>query len=66
MGELSDLRFCLLVVGVTDMDWALSFYHHLLGMDVVLDRLISGESFDAALHVSASRRAESPVVLSAA
>jgi catechol 2,3-dioxygenase-like lactoylglutathione lyase family enzyme len=57
---LSDLRFCHLVVGVTDMDLALSFYRGLLGMDVVFDRLISGESFDAALH--ASRKQEGRVV----
>jgi catechol 2,3-dioxygenase-like lactoylglutathione lyase family enzyme len=57
---LSDLRFCHLVVGVTDMDRALSFYRGLLGMDVVFDQLISGESFDAALH--ASRQQEGRVV----
>jgi catechol 2,3-dioxygenase-like lactoylglutathione lyase family enzyme len=60
MAELSDLRFCHLVVGVTDMDRALSFYRGLLGMDIVFDRLISGESFDAALH--ASRKQEGRVV----
>jgi catechol 2,3-dioxygenase-like lactoylglutathione lyase family enzyme len=60
MSELSDLRFCHLVVGVTDMDRALSFYRGLLGMDVVFDRLISGESFNAALH--ASRKHEGRVV----
>jgi len=60
MAELSDLRFCHLVVGVTDMDRALSFYRGLLGMDVVFDQLISGESFDAALH--ASRKQEGRVV----
>jgi catechol 2,3-dioxygenase-like lactoylglutathione lyase family enzyme len=60
MAELSDLRFCHLVIGVTDMDRALSFYRGLLGMDVVFDRLISGESFDAALH--ASRQQEGRVV----
>jgi catechol 2,3-dioxygenase-like lactoylglutathione lyase family enzyme len=59
-GELSDLRFCHLVVGVTDMDQALSFYRGLLGMDVVFDQLISGEAFDAALH--ASRQREGRVV----
>ena len=59
-GELSDLRFCHLVVGVTDMDRALSFYRGLLGMDVVFDQLISGEAFDAALH--ASRQQEGRVV----
>jgi catechol 2,3-dioxygenase-like lactoylglutathione lyase family enzyme len=60
MGELNDLRFCHLVVGVTDMDRALSFYRGLLGMDIVFDQLISGESFDAALH--ASRQQEGRVV----
>lgn len=60
MGELGDLRFCHLVVGVTDMDRALSFYRGLLGMDIVFDQLISGESFDAALH--ASRKQEGRVV----
>jgi len=39
MSELSDLQFCHLVVGVADMDRALSFYRGLLGMDVVFDRL---------------------------
>jgi len=51
-GPLTDLRFCHLVVGVTDMDRALQFYRGLLGMDVVFDQLISGEPFDAALHSS--------------
>jgi catechol 2,3-dioxygenase-like lactoylglutathione lyase family enzyme len=60
MAELTDLRFCHLVVGVTDMDRALTFYRGLLDMDVVFDRLISGESFDAALH--ASRKQEGRVV----
>ena len=60
MAHLQDLRFCHLVVGVTDMDRALSFYRGLLGMDAVFDRLISGESFDAALH--ASRQQEGRVV----
>jgi catechol 2,3-dioxygenase-like lactoylglutathione lyase family enzyme len=59
-GELSDLRFCHLVVGVTDMDRALSFYRGLLGMDVVFDQLISGGAFNAALH--ASRQQEGRVV----
>lgn len=49
---LTDLRFCHLVVGVTDMDRALDFYRGLLGMDVVFDQLISGEPFDAVLHLS--------------
>ncbi len=47
---LSDLRFCHLVLGVTDMTRALAFYRDLLGMDVVFDQLISGEPFDAVLH----------------
>lgn len=49
---LNDLRFCHLVVGVTDMNRALDFYRGLLGMDVVFDQLISGEPFDAVLHSS--------------
>lgn len=57
---LSDLRFCHLVVGVTDMDRALDFYRGLLGMDVVFDQLISGEPFDAVLH--SSRQQEGRVV----
>ena len=66
MGELGDLRFCHLVVGVTDMDravWSKEPYtwgDGLLGMDIVFDQLISGESFDAALH--ASRKQEGRVV----
>lgn len=47
---LSDVSFCHLVVGVTDMDRALAFYRDLLGMEVVLERTISGEPFDAVLH----------------
>jgi catechol 2,3-dioxygenase-like lactoylglutathione lyase family enzyme len=47
---LEDVSFCHLVVGVSDMDRALAFYRDLLGMEVVFDRLISGEPFDAALH----------------
>jgi len=57
---LGDLRFCHLVVGVADMDRAMTFYGGLLGMDVLFDQLISGESFDAALH--ASRKQEGRVV----
>jgi catechol 2,3-dioxygenase-like lactoylglutathione lyase family enzyme len=60
VAELTDLRFCHLVVGVTDMGSALSFYRGLLGMDVVFDQLISGEPFDAALH--ATRKQEGRVV----
>jgi catechol 2,3-dioxygenase-like lactoylglutathione lyase family enzyme len=57
---LNDLRFCHLVVGVTDMERALHFYRGLLGMDVVFDQLISGEPFDALLH--ASRQQQGRVV----
>ena len=57
---LNDLRFCHLVVGVTDMDRALTFYRGLLGMDVVFDQLISGEPFDEVLH--SSRKQEGRVV----
>lgn len=59
-GVLDDASFCHLVVGVTDMDRALEFYRDLLGMEVVFDNLISGESFDAVLH--AKRRQEGRVV----
>lgn len=37
------------MVGVTDMDRALEFYRGLLGMDVVFDQNLTGESFDHAL-----------------
>lgn len=47
---LTDVSFCHLVVGVTDMDRALEFYRDVLGMEVVFETLISGEPFDAALH----------------
>jgi catechol 2,3-dioxygenase-like lactoylglutathione lyase family enzyme len=47
---LADVSFCHLVVGVTDMDRALAFYRDLLGMEVVFERLISGEPLDAVLH----------------
>jgi catechol 2,3-dioxygenase-like lactoylglutathione lyase family enzyme len=57
---LRDLRFCHLVVGVTDMDRALDFYRGLLGMDVVFDQFISGEPFDAVLH--SARQQEGRVV----
>ncbi|WP_370581694.1 VOC family protein [Mycolicibacterium sp. BK556] len=49
MEHLGDLRFSHLVVGVTDMNRALRFYRGLLGMDVVFDQTLSGESFDHAL-----------------
>ena|SRR5215208_1598399 len=58
--QLTDLRFCHLVVGVADMERALCFYRDLLGMDIVFDQLISGEPFDHALH--ASRKQEGRVV----
>jgi catechol 2,3-dioxygenase-like lactoylglutathione lyase family enzyme len=57
---LTDVSFCHLVVGVTDMDRALSFYRDVLGMEVVFETLISGEPFDAALH--AKRKQEGRVV----
>jgi catechol 2,3-dioxygenase-like lactoylglutathione lyase family enzyme len=60
MAVVSDVSFCHLVVGVTDMDRALAFYRDALGLDVVFDILISGEPFDAALH--AKRRQEGRVV----
>ena len=47
---LGDVSFCHLVVGVSDMDRALAFYRDLLGMEVVFERLISGEPFDAVRH----------------
>jgi catechol 2,3-dioxygenase-like lactoylglutathione lyase family enzyme len=50
LAPLRDLRFCHLVLGVTDMARALGFYRDLLGMDIVFDQLISGEPFDAVLH----------------
>jgi len=50
MAVLTDISFCHLVVGVTDMDRALAFYRDALGMDVVFETLISGEPFDAVLH----------------
>jgi catechol 2,3-dioxygenase-like lactoylglutathione lyase family enzyme len=57
---LTDVSFCHLVVGVTDMDRALAFYRDLLGMEVVFETLISGEPFDAVLH--ATRKQEGRVV----
>ncbi|SPM30610.1 VOC family protein [Mycobacterium terramassiliense] len=57
---LDDISFCHLVVGVTDMDRALTFYRDVLGMDIVFETLISGEPFDAVLH--ASRKQEGRVV----
>jgi catechol 2,3-dioxygenase-like lactoylglutathione lyase family enzyme len=49
MKPLDDLRFSHLVVGVTDMERALTFYRGLLGMDVVFDQTMSGADFDHAL-----------------
>lgn len=60
MTVLDDVTFCHLVVGVTDMDRALTFYRDLLGMEVVFESLISGEPFDAVLH--ATRKQEGRVV----
>ena len=57
---LDDVSFCHLVVGVTDMDRALSFYRDVIGMEVVFETLISGEPFDAVLH--ATRKQEGRVV----
>ncbi|WP_118915751.1 VOC family protein [Mycobacterium shigaense] len=57
---LGDVAFCHLVVGVTDMDRALRFYRDALGMEIVFESLISGESFDAVLH--AARKQEGRVV----
>jgi catechol 2,3-dioxygenase-like lactoylglutathione lyase family enzyme len=59
MTVLDDVSFCHLVVGVTDMDRSLAFYRDVLGMDVVFETLISGESFDAILH--AKRKQEGRV-----
>jgi catechol 2,3-dioxygenase-like lactoylglutathione lyase family enzyme len=60
MTVLTDVSFCHLVVGVTDMDRALTFYRDALGMEVVFESLISGEPFDAVLH--ATRKQEGRVV----
>jgi catechol 2,3-dioxygenase-like lactoylglutathione lyase family enzyme len=60
MAVVSDVSFCHLMVGVTDMDRALAFYRDALGMDVVFETLISGEPFDAVLH--AKREQEGRVV----
>ena len=57
---LADVSFCHLVVGVTEMDRALTFYRDVLGMDIVFESLISGEPFDAVLH--ATRKQEGRVV----
>ena len=56
MKPLDDLRFSHLVVGVTDMERALTFYRGLLGMDVVFDQTMAGESFDHALGGSDGHR----------
>ena len=60
MTILNDVSFCHLVIGVTDMDRALTFYRDALGMQVVFESLISGEPFDAVLH--ATRKQEGRVV----
>jgi catechol 2,3-dioxygenase-like lactoylglutathione lyase family enzyme len=60
MTVLTDVSFCHLVIGVTDMDRALTFYRDVLGMEVVFETLISGEPFDAALHTT--RKQEGRVV----
>ncbi len=60
MNVLTDVSFCHLVVGVTDMDRALAFYRDVIGMEVVFETLISGEPFDAVLH--ATRKQEGRVV----
>ncbi len=60
MAVLTDVSFCHLVVGVTDMDRALVFYRDALGMEVVFESLVSGEPFDAVLH--ATRKQEGRVV----
>jgi catechol 2,3-dioxygenase-like lactoylglutathione lyase family enzyme len=52
-GTPIESRFSHLVIGVTDMDRALSFYQGLLGMDVVFDQAMSGEPFAAALGSTA-------------
>jgi catechol 2,3-dioxygenase-like lactoylglutathione lyase family enzyme len=57
---LSDVSFCHLVIGVTDMHRALDFYRDVIGMEVVFETLISGEPFDAVLH--AKRKQEGRVV----
>jgi len=57
---VTDVSFCHLVVGVTDMDRALEFYRDVLGMEVIFETLISGEPFDAVLH--AKRKQEGRVV----
>ena len=60
MTVLTDVSFCHLVIGVTDMDRALAFYRDALGMEVAFESLISGEPFDAVLH--AKRKQEGRVV----
>ncbi len=60
MTVLTDVSFCHLVVGVTDMDRAPAFYRDTLGMEIVFETRISGEPFDAVLH--ATRKQEGRVV----
>lgn len=50
MSALHDVSFCHLVVGVTDMDRAPTFYRDVLGMEIVFETPISGQPFDAVLH----------------
>jgi catechol 2,3-dioxygenase-like lactoylglutathione lyase family enzyme len=54
-GTPIESRFSHLVIGVSDMDRALSFYQGLLGMDVVFDQGMSGAPFDAALGSATSQ-----------
>ncbi|CAN5386490.1 hypothetical protein BH09ACT8_BH09ACT8_44880 [soil metagenome] len=54
-GAPIESRFSHLVIGVTEMDRALSFYRGLLGMDVVFDQAMSGEPFDAVLGSTTSQ-----------
>jgi catechol 2,3-dioxygenase-like lactoylglutathione lyase family enzyme len=54
-GTPIESRFSHLVIGVTDMDRALSFYQGLLGMDVVFDQAMAGEPFAAALGSATSQ-----------
>ena len=57
MTVLTDVSFCHLVIGVTDMDRALAFYRDALGMEVVFESLISGSLSMRSCMQSESRRA---------